>query len=882
MSITAVCACGKKIQVKDELAGKRGKCPACGKAMTIPMPAAATIAPTDQDPLGVGGLGGLDLGSLGGLEGDPLGGDPLSGDPLAGPAPTVTLGGPLGGSLPAGGPGRALPGVAKPAAGKATPAAEESPWYKKWYVLAGGGAAVLLFLVVGIVGILFAFGAFSSAPTVASTPTNNTPAPPPPAPKEEKKDTGPPKWKVSATDVTIDQGATIVVDVSVDRAGFNDAIQLAVEGLPEKVNTADVEIAADSSATQLVFQAASDAVEASKPIKLVATSGAAKVEKQITLAVKKPLLPNLPPVAAASLSPGQATSVAVKVERNGLAGEIQVQVDGLPDKVTAQPLTIAADQTAGTLQLSAAADAVATQKAAKLTASVGGKTVESALQVNVETFAVKIQPILLPVVWLAPGETAALDVNLDRAKFKGPIELDVQGLPENVSVAPLMLGGDQSTGKLVIKAAVDAKEKVRSGKIVGKTSAGNFSHLLIVRVKKGDGLLLPEAAIDPELGNLLKRGSFGGRLTKESKAMLGDLFGGTKESEAAVMAGLKWLDRHQAEDGHWAMEGYHVHGGNCECKVASEKDVPANDCAGTAMGVLPFLGAGITPTSAPESSREFKKYQKTVKSALASLIRGQTISKDDNTNGELGKNMYAHALATIALCEAYALTQDDEYKLPSQRAVRYLIKAQHANGGWGYSPKTDGDTSVVGWVFLAIRSGQLSGMPVEVDVISKANKFLDATAAGDSEVNRKARYSYRPKTGPTLSLTAAGLLTRMYAGWQRDKPELGDGCDFLMQTMPVAEVPTVGTSYYYYYATNVLHHMEGKKWDLWNHYMREHLLRTQERDGHKGGSWSPEGVDFGPQGGRLYSTCLSLLTLEVYYRHLPLYNKISKGSSSSQ
>lgn len=895
MSINVVCACGKKLQVKDELAGKRGKCPACGQAMTIPMPAAAAASP-DLDPLGGGGLGGgLDLGSLGGFEG---GSDPFA-DPLAGGAATgAPAGGPLGGGFPsAGGPGFGSPGFASPGAGmaatgkqgavKATPAAAESPWYLKWYVFAGAGAAALLLLiVVGVVVAMFAFGGSNSQPIAntppvqpatppgATTPGSQTPSTPAPAPVAEA-----PKWKVTLADVTMDQGATIFVDVAVDRAGFNDAIQVVVEGLPDRVNTAAMEIPAGQTTAKLVLIAADDAPEVAKPIKLVATSGTAKVEQAVNLAVKKPVLPVVLPIAAVSLSPGQSTTIAVKLERNGLQGDIQVQVEGLPDKVTAQPLTIAADQSAGTLQLSAAADAALVQKGGRLVASVAGKTAESQLQVNIETFSVKIKPIPMPVVWLGPGESATVDVNIDRTTFKGPIELQVQGMPEGVTAAPVTLPPEQSAGKLVLKATADAKEKVRSGKIVATIAGASVSQLLIVRVKKGEGMLLPEVAIDPELQSLLKRGSFGGRLTSEGKTMLEDVFGGTTESEEAIMAGLKWLDKHQSKDGHWSLEGYPAHGGSCDCKIAAEKSVPANDPAATALAVLPFLGAGITPTSSPESSREFKKYQKTVKSALAFLIDNQVTSTDENTNGRLGVNMYCHALATIAMCEAYALTKDSEYHVPAQKAVRYLLKAQHSNGGWGYSPKADGDTSVVGWVFLAIRSGQLAGMPVEPAVFTQAHKYLDSTSAGDSESNRKARYTYKPRGAATYSLTAAGLLTRMYAGWLQDRPELADGSDFLMLNMPPETATVPGTLYYYYYATNVLHHLEGKKWDLWNHRMREHLIRTQEQSGHKKGSWTPEGSDWGSAGGRIYSTSLALLTLEVYYRHLPLYRKVPKSSS---
>ena len=98
----------------------------------------------------------------------------------------------------------------------------------------------------------------------------------------------------------------------------------------------------------------------------------------------------------------------------------------------------------------------------------------------------------------------------------------------------------------------------------------------------------------------------------------------------------------------------------------------------------------------------------------------------------------------------------------------------------------------------------------------------------------------------------------------------------LLQNLPPESATSLGQMYYYYYATQVLHHLEGTEFDLWNHRMREHLLRTQEKQGHQAGSWSPEGVDWGKQGGRLYATSLALSTLEVYYRHFPMYRPASK------
>ena len=72
--------------------------------------------------------------------------------------------------------------------------------------------------------------------------------------------------------------------------------------------------------------------------------------------------------------------------------------------------------------------------------------------------------------------------------------------------------------------------------------------------------------------------------------------------------------------------------------------------------------------------------------------------------------------------------------------------------------------------------------------------------------------------------------------------------------------------------------MEGSDFDLWNYRMREHLIRTQEKEGHKAGSWSPQGVDYGHAGGRLYATSMAAMTLQVYYRHLPMFRPMARGA----
>jgi len=116
-----------------------------------------------------------------------------------------------------------------------------------------------------------------------------------------------------------------------------------------------------------------------------------------------------------------------------------------------------------------------------------------------------------------------------------------------------------------------------------------------------------------------------------------------------------------------------------------------------------------------------------------------------------------------------------------------------------------------------------------------------------------------------------GLLCRMYLGWKKEHPALERGVQRLSQNGP-----SEGNVYYNYYATQVMHHFGGELWEKWNKVMRERLIATQSKNDHEAGSWFFKGGDHGAErGGRLYITSLCCMTLEVYYRHLPIYGKSS-------
>jgi len=65
--------------------------------------------------------------------------------------------------------------------------------------------------------------------------------------------------------------------------------------------------------------------------------------------------------------------------------------------------------------------------------------------------------------------------------------------------------------------------------------------------------------------------------------------------------------------------------------------------------------------------------------------------------------------------------------------------------------------------------------------------------------------------------------------------------------------------------------MEGNAWDRWNSMMRSPASKLQVTKGKERGGWEPKPDRWSHLGGRLYVKCFSIYSLEVYYRHLPIY-----------
>jgi hypothetical protein len=338
-----------------------------------------------------------------------------------------------------------------------------------------------------------------------------------------------------------------------------------------------------------------------------------------------------------------------------------------------------------------------------------------------------------------------------------------------------------------------------------------------------------------------------------TKAQLVMREGGSDSSEKSVATALRWLANHQLHDGSWSFN--HGLAPTCRGQCRNLGSLPDARNGATGMALLPFLGSGQTHIEG--------RYRATIRRGLSYLVDHMRIGAQGGAMNETGGNLYSHGLASIALCEAYAMTHDENLMAPAQKALDFISYAQDpVGGGWRYKPREKGDTSVVGWQLMALKSGHMANLRVLPLTVHRASLFLDSVASDDG-----AAYGYTDAKSAGEATTAIGLLSRMYLGWKKDNSSLQRGVKFLGR-----HGPSGANMYYNYYATQVMRHWEGDEWANWNRQMRDQLVHAQAKQGHEDGSWFSGTGDSGTgPGGRLYCTAMATMILEVYYRHLPIY-----------
>ena len=350
-------------------------------------------------------------------------------------------------------------------------------------------------------------------------------------------------------------------------------------------------------------------------------------------------------------------------------------------------------------------------------------------------------------------------------------------------------------------------------------------------------------------------------------------------TEEAIERGLAYLKTIQNKDGSWSLQGHGT-------KVALR-----SDSAATGLCLLAFQGAGYT--------HKQHQYASTISRGLDFLIRNQKTSGDlyrsENSISDRNVAFYSHGIAALALCEAFGMTQDDQLKEPAQMSLHFISNTQNRmRGGWRYASQVSADTSVSGWMMMALKSGQLSGLKVPQQTYDGIDRWLDFAQVGSQQRDRYRYNPFAPNTPsqqhgrlPTPTMTAVGMLMRMYSGWQRDNSHMKSAADYLLEHPPRMGTPKSPQrdGYYWYYATQVMFHMGGEHWEKWNNYLSPVLLESQLEDGSYAGSWDPVlpiRDRWSVHAGRLYVTTMNLLNLEVYYRHLPIYEDTAYQHTADQ
>ncbi len=324
--------------------------------------------------------------------------------------------------------------------------------------------------------------------------------------------------------------------------------------------------------------------------------------------------------------------------------------------------------------------------------------------------------------------------------------------------------------------------------------------------------------------------------------------GGSEETESAVRLALQWFKDNQEEDGRWSNDR---HGG-----------AQGHDVAATGLALLCYYGYG-------ERHDREGPYRETLQRALEWIIA--TMDESGNlTGGQRSHGMYSHGIGTLALAEAYAITRDPALREPAQRAVHFTAGAQNSDhGGWRYQPDAhDGDTSVVVWQVMALTSATIGGLEVPDETWMLVERWLSQVAGGQHE----GIYGYqRPESSPRPALVASGMFTRQLKGARAEELRMSESAAYLLERLPDGR----SMDYYYWYVASLaMYQYQGDEWDRWNERIQPLLLEKQIRDGPDAGSWVQEG-QWSSQSGRAVTTALATLTLEVYYRYLPLYQPLS-------
>ncbi|TAH39545.1 MAG: hypothetical protein EYC70_01800 [Planctomycetota bacterium] len=344
-------------------------------------------------------------------------------------------------------------------------------------------------------------------------------------------------------------------------------------------------------------------------------------------------------------------------------------------------------------------------------------------------------------------------------------------------------------------------------------------------------------------------------------------FGGSAETERAVASGLAYLAKRQSRQGNWWS------------RTGNDEKYGSVTVGRTGLCMLAFLGAGHTHDSDTQ-------YSANVQRAIDFLL-----SVQDPVTGHFGyTEAYSHGIATYALGECYALTEDPKLRESLAKAVAHIVSRQtrgddpRKRGGWSYYYPDDRvfdswpRASITAWQVMALESARLGGLEVPDETFRLAHDFL--LTCQDQEKGLFL-YSHDPlrlrSVYPWLpGSTPAALFALSLLGEDANSPRFEDVRQFILARAPRSYSFTTeedfvqrcqGNDYFWYYATLAMFRCGGDVWERWNKAMKATILPAQQDDG----SWLPISIYANVAGDtdwdRSYSTAMCVLTMEVYYRY---------------
>jgi hypothetical protein len=360
------------------------------------------------------------------------------------------------------------------------------------------------------------------------------------------------------------------------------------------------------------------------------------------------------------------------------------------------------------------------------------------------------------------------------------------------------------------------------------------------------------------------KGLYGLRTLGNRQRWVG-LYGGTANSELAVQEGLNWLARHQAPDGHWDNDCVAARpGGCCEENSTCSTSGEAHAMAHTGLALLAFQAGGHYYFNG-------QKYSDVVRRGLEWLVERQ--QQDGGLYGAF--NMYEHGMATFSLADACATAVtaqqdvDSRYRAAAEKAVRFIETHQKQDGGWRYSPDRyeTSDTSVSGWQVLALEAAKEAKIEVGSSCLANAIAYFKTCQIGES-----GRTGYQRGNQITEATTGVGMLVHAFLLGTPDDEWCRQGAEHLakLAERQWGQRRSGPKDYYLWYnCTLAMCQHGGEPWKRWNDVVREHVLSLQNKDRRAclRGSWDWQGDRWGGEGGRVYTTALATLMLEVYYRY---------------